>query len=477
MAQIEQEFGVETPDMDNGAVEEEILDGMAQELGLAGLDLSFRDDVASWAGRHVAIWFRADISADAQPEDVAGCFLVETRDIGAADAALERIYNEIRQGNLVISRSEVGGVAIYEWTDEVVVKAGRIDGVVALCAGAGTFEEVKAAHDSGVTLASSNPFDTLQGALGDWAMMGYVDSESLVAAAALDQGLDTQPFARAGTVAFGASLTEDGLTFESVYVSRPDFPVIADGTAAASILPGDVYLAAGGQDLGQTVSTMIETYRAVPELSDMIDDVFAEMHTTTGVNLQDMLDSMEGPFGLALSARGSIEDVPLGGVFFTDLSDRGPIDGLLAFANEESGLFPVDRVSPPYDVLVYDFDFLKAGVGVSDNRLVFAIEDDLIDQMASGDVLADDPSFQEAVAYLPATSVWVAYADVTKIVNAVMDSINNDMTMQVDDQDILTGLAMIRDRFPFMVSGVETADGFVRQTAIIVFTEGSDPGA
>jgi len=477
MAQIEQDFGVETPDMKNGAVEEEILDGMAQELGVANLDLSFRDDVASWAGRHVAVWFRADISADAQPEDVAGCFLVETRDGGEADAALERIYNEIRQGDFVISRGEADGVAVYEWTDEVPVKAGRIDGVVALCAGAGTFEEVKAVHESGVSLASSESFAELEGALGDWAMMGYLDTEQLVNDVMTQEGLDSAPFARAGRLAFGANLTDAGLTFESVSVFGPDFPAIADGLAAADILPSNVYFAAGGQDLGKTVSTMIDVYRDVPDFGGMIDEAFTEVHETTGVDLDEILDSLEGPFGLAVSADGLIEDVEVGAVFFTDLNDRGPIDGLLSFVNEQEYLLPIERVSPPYDVMVYDFGLIKGGVGVSDDRLIFAIEDGMIDRMVSGDVLADDPAFQEAVGYLPEGAGWVAYADVRKIVNAVLKAMDGDMTTQVEDLEFRSALEIAGDRFPYLVSGVETVDGLVRQTAIIVFTEGSDPGA
>lgn len=477
MGQIEQEFGVETPDLAGGAVEEQILDDMAKALGVSELNLSFRDDVASWAGRYVAVWFRADISVDARPEDSTGCILVETRDAGQADQALERIYNEIRQGDIVMTRVEVDGLAVYEWTDEVVVKAGRIDGVVALCGGAGTFEEVKAIHDSGVSLASSESFSELEGALGDWAMMGYVDGEGLMNDLMSEQGLDAAPYAQAGRLAFGANLTDAGFEFESVSVFRPDFPVIADGMAAASVLPGNVYFAAGGQDLGKTVSTMIDVYRDVPDFEDMIDGVFTEVRETTGVDLQEMLDSMEGSFGLAVSADGLIEDVPVGAVFFTDLTDRGPIDGLLAFANEQSYLLAVERVSPPYDVAIYDFGLMKGGVGVSDDRLIFAIEGGMIDRMASGGLLVDDPAFQEAVGYLPDGAGWVAYADVGKIVNAVLTAMDGDMTTQVEDLEFKSVLEIAGDRFPYMVSGVETVDGLVRQTAIIVFTEGSDPGA
>ena len=189
-----------------------------------------------------------------------------------------------------------------------------------------------------------------------------------------------------------------------------------------------------------------------------------------------MLDSMEGPFGLAVSANSSFAEFPVGGVFFTDLTDRGPIDGLLAFANEDSGLFPVERAVAAYDVMVYDLDVLKAGLGVSDTRMVFAIEDHLIDQMASGDVLAEDPSFKEAVGYLPAGSGWVAYVDIRKITTAVIGTMQADMARQVDDLEIMSALEIFGDRFPFLVSGVETVDGFVKQTAVMVLTEGSDPG-
>lgn len=474
-AAIELQYGISTS-VQNGVVEEEILDGLAQELGVSALDLSFRDDVASWAGRHAGVWFQIGMSTDVQPEDVKGCFLVETRDEKGADAALERIFNEVRQGDLVITRSELNGAVVYEWSDELIVKAGRVDGVVALCAGDGAFEEVRAAHESGVTLGASESFVQLEGALDDWAMMAFVDSDGLMGELALQQGLNMTPYPQTGQIAIGANLTDQGFTFETVMVAGADLPLISDGRAAADILPGGVYFAAGGQDLGQTLSTMLDAYRGSPDVAGLIEDAFAQMRETTGVDLQEMLDSMQGPFGLAFSTNGSIEDVPVGGVFFTDLSDREPIDDLLAFAGDAAGLDPIERSSGDYDVTVYDLDVLRAGVGISDDRFVFAIEDHLIDQMAAGDVLSNDPSFQQAVGYLPDGSGWVVYADMGKILTAVIDTIDSGMSQQVDDLGLLSALEIVRDRFPFVVGGVETAGGFVRQTAVIVFIEGVDPG-
>ncbi|MDH5420712.1 MAG: DUF3352 domain-containing protein [Acidimicrobiia bacterium] len=477
MAQIEREFGVEVPDLQGSVVEEEILNDMADALGVNQVNLSFRDDVASWAGRYVGMWFRADISVDAQPEDANGCMLVEARDVGQADRALERIYEEISQGDIAMTRSEVDGLAVYSWTGEVVVKAGRIDGVVALCGGAGTFEEVKAVHESGVSLASSESFTRLESALGDWAMMGYLDTEKLVQDVMVQEGIDNAPFARAGRLAFAANLTDAGFTFESVSELGPEFPVIADGMPAANILPGNVYFAAGGQDLGQTILSLIDAYRGIPEMQIMIDEVFVEFRQSTGVELTEVFESMEGPFGVAVSADGMIEEVPIGAVLFTELTDRRPIDDVLSFVNEQEYLLPIERISAPYDVMVYGFGLVNGGVGVSDDRLVFAIEDDMIDRMASGPVLSDDQAFQEAVGFLPDSAGWVAYADFGKIVDAVLTAMDADITTQVEDLEFKSALEIAGDRFPYMVAGVETVDGLVRQTAILVFTEGSDPGA
>lgn len=58
-----------------------------------------------------------------------------------------------------------------------------------------------------------------------------------------------------------------------------------------------------------------------------------------------------------------------------------------------------------------------------------------------------------------------------------MDAMSGDMTGQVDDIELLSALEILRDWFPYAVSGIENRDGLVRQHAVMVFTEGSAPGA
>ena len=178
-----------------------------------------------------------------------------------------------------------------------------------------------------------------------------------------------------------------------------------------------------------------------------------------------------------MSAAGEIEGFPVGVVMFSGLNDRSPMDGLVEFVNSEVGIVPVERQSGALDVFVYDLDFLKVSMGLSDERVILAAPDDLIDQMTSGDVLSADPSFQAAVGYLPDGSGWIGHVDVAKIIDAVLEEAGDLIRDESDGADIVAALEIVRDRFPYVVSGVELVDGLVKQTSILVFTEDGRPDA
>ena len=114
--EIEQQFELENEGFSDevDSFEDALLDDLAHELGVIDLNLSFSDDIASWAGRHIGVWGRTSLDEFAQPDDVAGCFLVEARSTRDADAALERIYAEVAEGDLVLTRSEIDGRIVYE---------------------------------------------------------------------------------------------------------------------------------------------------------------------------------------------------------------------------------------------------------------------------------------------------------------------------------------------------------------------------
>ncbi len=476
--QIEQEFELENEGFADevDSFEDELLDDLADELGVRELNLSFSDDIASWAGRHIGVWGRTSLDELAQPDDVAGCFLVEARSSNDADAALERIYGEVSEGDLVMTRSEIDGRIVYEWSEDVLVQAGRIDEVVALCAGEGAFDEVVAAHASGDTLAANESFEKLEAEADDWALLWFLDVDELMTE--LGQSQDVDPGGFLGdAVLFTGNLTDQGFTVQTVLDAPADGPVSANGLAAADMLPGDVYLAFGSEDLGTSIRSSLDTYLANPDFSAAIEEVFDGFRDATGVDLNDAIDSMEGPFGLAVSAATEIEEFPVGVIVFSGVNDRTPMDGLVEFVNNEAGIVPVEHQSGGLDVFVYDLDFLKVSMGLGDDRVVLAIPDELIDQMTGGDVLSVDPSFLAAVGHLPDGSGWIGHVDVTKIIDAVLLEAGDEIRDESDGADIVAALEIVRDRFPYIVGGVEVVDGLVKQTSVLVFTEEARPDA
>ena len=478
IAQVEEQFELENEGFRDqvGSFEDELLDDLADELGVSELNLSFSDDIASWAGRFIGVWGRASLDEFAEPDDVGGCFLVEARSTSEADAALERIYGQIVGGDLVVTQSEIDGRIVYEWSEDVLVQAGRIDGVVALCAGEGAFDEVVAAHASGDTLAANESFEKLKTEADDWALLWFLDIDELMTELAQSQDVDPGGFL-GDAVLFTGNLTDQGFTVQTVLDAPADGPMSANGLAAADILPSDVYLAFGSAGLGTSIRSSLDTYLANPDISDGVEEVFDYFHDATGVDLNEAVDSMEGPFGFAVSAAGEIEGFPVGVVMFSGLNDRSPMDGLVEFVNDEAGIVPVERQSGGLDVFVYDLDFLKVSMGLSDERVILAIPDDLIDQMTGGDVLSADPSFQAAVGYLPDGSGWIGHVDVAKIIEAVLEEAGDEIRDESDGADIVAALEIVRDRFPYVVSGVELVDGLVKQTSILVFTEDGRPDA
>ena len=74
------------------------------------------------------------------------------------------------------------------------MQAGRIDEVVALCAGEGAFDEVVAAHGSGDTLAANESFQKLESEADDWALLWFLDVDELMTELAESQDVDPGGF-------------------------------------------------------------------------------------------------------------------------------------------------------------------------------------------------------------------------------------------------------------------------------------------
>ena len=479
--QIGAEFDIDRAQLDEGVSgsEEEILDEIGQELGIADLNLSFEDDVASWADRYVAVFGSVELDEFAEPNDVEACFLVQARSQGQADDALERIYGELSRGDLVVTRSEAGGRIVYEWSDDVLVQAARVDDVVALCVGEDALDSVVLARASGQVLGADAQFQELEEVLDSWALFGYVNSEGLFDTLGAAGGFSTLP-AQDLQVAFTTNLTDAGIEFRSAVTNTLGTQgfLASDGRPAAAILPADVYMAFGGADLGTLINNGLDAFRdSTDDADELIDDFFAEFTTETGLDLQAMIDSMIGPYGFAVSAGSNIEGLPIGGVLFTDTTNPGSFSAFLDVAADEMGVPYDSSTVGEYSVWAFDVDTLTVGAGVSDGRFVLAAEDDLVAQMANGDVLSADPRYLEAIAALPEGYGWYAYADVTKIIDAVLAEGGDDLRQEADGREIISALEIVRKRFPYLVAGVETTETVVSQSFVVVFTNDVDEGA
>ena len=67
-----------------------------------------------------------------------------------------------------------------------------------------------------------------------------------------------------------------------------------------SRLPGGTYVATNGINLGQSLLTLVSTVEEIPEIASVLDGVRGEIRQALGLELQDLLQWMDGEFALFL---------------------------------------------------------------------------------------------------------------------------------------------------------------------------------
>ncbi|MFP4652665.1 MAG: DUF3352 domain-containing protein [Phormidium sp.] len=67
-----------------------------------------------------------------------------------------------------------------------------------------------------------------------------------------------------------------------------------------SRLPGGTYVATNGINLGQSLLTLVSTVEKIPEIASLLDGVRREIRQALGLELQDLLQWMDGEFALFL---------------------------------------------------------------------------------------------------------------------------------------------------------------------------------
>lgn len=470
---IEAEFDVdidEELDLEEGVgFEEEILDGLAEELGVESLDLSFGSDVASWAGRHVALW--VDI-VDLDAEEVNACFVVEARDTGDADAALERIYTELSaSAEFDLTRDEVDGRVVYRTeADGVAIEASRLDDAVVLCVADG-LEAMVDARTSGQTLELKPSYSVLVDQVRHDTVVAYFDGSALWADAGEELGFDFGSIPLESAI--GVELTEAGVSFDSVTLAQDgDYGFVRPAAGVADELPAGAYFASGGQDLGSVIISALDLYRQDQDIADLIEDGFAGFKDETGVDAEEMIAGMTGPFGFALTDHPTGE-VPVSGVLFTGIADRSPYDNLLE-AMTEAGLELSHRTVGAFDVTSIDVDLMAAGLALSEDRMAIGVSDTAVDAFAAGPALSSDPAFQQAVGLLSDETEWVGFFNIDKTIDAIIATALDDVT-DSDEQDVVAAMRIVSDFFPVAVAGTELGETYTRQVFTIQFVSPSGP--
>ena len=264
------------------------------DQGLAGVGLTFEDDIEPWLGDQLAFFMMAPASVNATPPLA---LLIEADDV---DAALDAVAKaQANDGSSFTART-------YKGIDYEVADSGDAVGAIESFVVSGSEAGVKAAIDAaeGESLASSERFERATADLEeDRLALGY---------------FDFAPFARLGTFGPGATLggpfnpANQGPTAFILYArsdalvseASSDIPDDVEaggfvrGLAAESKvlaeLPGDAWFAAGAARFGDSLRDLLAAF----------EDAFAQAPggAFPGLDPGSLIQGLEAQIGLSLEA-------------------------------------------------------------------------------------------------------------------------------------------------------------------------------
>ncbi|TAO00798.1 MAG: DUF3352 domain-containing protein [Phormidium sp. SL48-SHIP] len=235
-----------------------------------------------------------------------------------------------------------------------------------------------------------------------------------------------------------------------------------------SRLPGGTYVATNGINLGQSLLTLVSTVEGIPEIASVLDGVRGEIRQALGLELQDLLQWMDGEFALFLyppiggSQNALFPFLPFEIGLYLETGDRPAAEQVLSaldswILNISEGFVEISRESLENQ----PFTSWNLPMGVEDETLSqvahgWITEDTLLLTTGMASVnrlypqprvrLLDSYNFQTAIAPFPDNRTSLAYYNLGAIVAATRDLWRSPMVV-FDDTTPLEGEEQPTDPF------------------------------
>lgn len=424
------------------------------------LGVTIEEDISPWIGEDLSVgmWFDPPIGSEPS-------FLVS---IGVGDRAAAEQFVEklLDQASVEITRSDHDGGTLFAALDN-----SSDDGVVWLGDDMMLISTELAPIDSAIetmreeSIVDDPDYLRVTDELPETPLVEFYMSDSLVEKMATGAGMiggaDAELIDMLETIgSTGAtiSLNDEGIQFDAIQVNDGDnewFQALAfDGSGLVTGLPRSTLGFLGFTFPGDLITDLM----GVDVDDGTIEEAEDFFSQTFGVDLVGELLPALGP-NILLAAVQSSEgmlaselDVPIGVIFAMDISDRGPIEKVLAgleeFAAEEGVTFSGEN---PRVILVDGQP--AAAYALTDSSLSIATSGDLLGSFldGSGDI-GENPTYRRLDDALVGSGLTV-YFDIA----AILDEI----PMPADERAIFGPLQGFG-------SAIDIGDGLVRGSALLL---------
>ena len=422
-------------------------------LATEGISVSWGEDVAPWFDGRIGLAltsgsFAVPSTTDpmTMPEAPPMLVMLGVTDSQAASAAIERMLAEANAPGF--ARSEHAGVMVFEGVDDLGAYAVTADQLLY----APTADGIRAAldaHASGETLAGSGDMAGYASRLpDDWIMFGTYDFSNVMADALAQMGTESPEMVDAFETlvesqpmraAYAVSATADGIAMD-VLSEAPTgalAPVNGDRGLADEV-PGDVVYFADGGNVGASLATLVESFKAGLAADPAMAEQIATAEAALGADLEELV-SWIGDGAIFIGWDGSAPNaglvlVPtdvaearrrLGQIgSFARLAAMDSTSGITVGEHDvatDSGPVTVTTISwqvqlpeaagalPPVPAVVIEY-------AVTDDRALIGFGDSFVRrllELGESDSLAANPRFVDSVETLGGTSnvatVWVDF--------------------------------------------------------------------
>jgi len=424
-AQTGEEFDVE-------AVFDEIISEIDAEL--AGSDMSYEEDIASWATGPVAVGMLGDVD---DPDAVA---IVGGSDPGALDAFLEKIDAD--------GSTEIAGVRFLTTSgDGEEMYVGRVGNDLVAASDAALAEALVSGPEQ--SLADDEEFTTQLSALPDRGIFVFaVDSDQMT------------------------ELSEAGETMTSVTIDSEEFGQYATGWVAGSfgISDGNIRM-----DFAATVTDEFPRRSADPAIEEALPaDTIAFLRVGSVIDQfgafgeSGVFDGMEEAYGVSLEDLLSLFSVDGAVAVWPSSQPEIPINAALVALSDANRAAMVDAIAELGSTLAwnvtetdwgYDIEGL-VGLGTRDALTFLTTDRSLIES-------APESSFASSDLHRRATSL--VDGDLQAVIDtpALIDLI--DGLVGMEDPEAAQTLACLP--IGVIASGVDMSSHDVRGTTVIEITE------